>query len=162
DEFRFSERHFADMSAVVADLSRRFAGTPLFLVGTSRGTVSAAALGAKFGQQASGTVLTSTVFRATGRNSKEPGPELSGFDFTSIKIPLLFVHHVSDQCAATPYSDARRLSDRYPLISVAGGLTPKQPPCEALSYHGYYGRESETIEEIVNWMLKKSFRGEIS
>ena len=158
DEFRFSEQHFTDMAAIVADLNKRFPATPLFLVGTSRGTVSAAALAAKFGQQVAGTVLTSTVFRATGPQSTEPGPELSRFDFASIKIPLLFAHHVSDQCAATPYADAQRLSDKYPLISVLGGLPPKSGPCDAFSQHCYYGKESDTIEEIVNWMMKKPFR----
>ena len=158
DEFRFSEQHFTDMAAVVGDLNKRFPATPLFLVGTSRGTVSAAILGARFGQQVAGVILTSTVFRAAGPSSTELGPELSRFDFASIKIPLLFAHHVSDQCAATPYADAQRLSDKYPLISVLGGLPPKSGPCDAFSYHGYYGKESETIEEIVNWMMKKPFQ----
>jgi predicted alpha/beta-hydrolase family hydrolase len=158
DEFRFSEQHFADMSAVVADLNKRFPAVPLFLVGTSRGTVSAASLAARLGLQIAGVVLTSTTFRQTGPGSKEPGPELSRFDFASIKIPLLFVHHVSDQCAATPYADAQRLSDKYPLISVLGGLPPKSGPCDPFSQHGYYGKESVTVEEIVNWMLKKPFQ----
>jgi pimeloyl-ACP methyl ester carboxylesterase len=158
DEFRFGDQHLADISAVIADLNQRLPGLPLFLIGTSRGTVSAASLGARFGSQAAGVVLTSTVFRATGRDSKEPGPQLSKFDFAGIKIPVLFVHHVSDQCATTEYADAQRLSDKYPLISVLGGLPPKSDPCDAFSAHGYYGKESETIGEIVNWMLKKPFR----
>ena len=158
DEFRFGEQHFTDISAVIADLGKRFPGVLLFLIGTSRGTVSAAILAARFGPQIAGVVLTSTTFRQTGPGSKEPGPELSQFDFAGIKIPLLFAHHVSDQCAATPYADAQRLSDKYPLISVLGGLPPKSDPCDAFSAHGYYGKESETIEEIVNWMLKKPLR----
>ena len=158
DEFRLGEQHFTDISAVVADLNKRFAGMPLFLVGTSRGSISAAALAARFGQQVAGTVITSTMFRQTGPGSKEPGPGLSRFDFATIKIPLLLVHHVSDQCGVTPYGDAQRLSEKYPLISVLGGLAPKSDPCDAFSQHGYYGKESETVEEIVNWMLKKPFR----
>ena len=98
------------------------------------------------------------MFRQAGRNSREPGPGLSRFDFATIKIPLLFAYHVSDQCGVTPYGDAQRLSDKYPLISVIGGLPPKSDPCEAFSQHGYYGKESETVAEIVNWMLKKPFR----
>ncbi|TMA07765.1 MAG: lysophospholipase [Deltaproteobacteria bacterium] len=161
DEFRLGEQHFTDMSAVIADLDKRFPGVPLFLIGTSRGTVSAAPLAAKFGSQIAGVVLTSTVFRQTGPRSTERGPQLSGFDFATIKIPLLFVHHVSDQCTATPYADAQRLSDKYPLISVIGGLPPKTDPCDAFSQHGYYGKESETVEEMVNWMLTKPFRSEV-
>jgi hypothetical protein len=161
DEFRLGEQHHTDISAVVADLNKRFSGVSLFLVGTSRGSVSAAALGARFGPQISGVVLTSTMFRQTGRRSKEPGPGLSGFDFASIKAPVLLAHHVSDQCVVTPYGDAARLVEKYPLISVFGGSSPQSEPCEPFSAHGFFGKEPETIEQIVNWMLKKPFREEV-
>lgn len=161
DEFRFSEQHFTDISAVVEDLNKRFPSVPLFLIGTSRGTVSAAPLAVKFGQKIAGVVLTSTFFRQTGRQATDPGPGLSRFDFKTIKIPLLFVHHIKDGCVVTPYDDAVRLSKDYPLISVFGGLPPKSDECDALSAHGYYGKESETVEEIVNWMLKKPFRSKV-
>jgi len=101
------------------------------------------------------------MFRQTSRKSKEPGPGLSKFDFATIKIPMLFAHHVSDQCEVTPYSDAARLSDKYPLITVYGGASPQSGPCDAFSQHGYLGKESETVEEVVNWMLKKPFREEV-
>lgn len=158
DEFRFTEQHFTDISAVVGDLNARFPSLPLFLVGTSRGSISVAALAARFGSQLAGGVLTSSMFRQTGRDSREPGPGLSRFDFATVKIPLLLVHHVSDQCDVSRYGDAQRLSDKYPLISVLGGLPPKSDPCDPFSQHGFYGKESQTIEEIVNWMLKKPFR----
>jgi hypothetical protein len=155
DEFRLSEAHFTDMSAVVEELQRRFPQLPMFLVGTSRGTVSAAALGAQLGQRLTGVVLTSTVFRPTPRNAKEPGPGLSRFDFATISTPLLFVHHLNDQCEMTLYSEAARHSGKYPLLTVFGGTPPKSGPCDAFSAHGYFGRESETVEQLVNWMLKK-------
>ena len=161
DEFRLGDEHLADVSTVIGDLEKRFPRVPLFLVGTSRGSVSAAALGARLGQRVAGVVLTSTMFRQTGRKSKEPGPGLSKFDFATIKIPVLFVHHVSDQCEMTPYSDAARLSEKYPLISVFGGSSPQSGPCDAFSQHGYLGKEPETVEQIVNWMLKKPFKLEV-
>ncbi len=101
------------------------------------------------------------MFRQTGRQSKEPGPGLSRFDFSTIKVPLLFVHHVSDHCAVTPYSDAARLVQAHSLITVFSGSSPQSDPCEAFSAHGFLGKESETIAETVNWMLKKPFREEI-
>lgn len=161
DEFRLGEEHFTDVSAVVADLGKRFSEIPLFLVGTSRGTISAAALGARLGSGPSGVILTSTMFRPAGARSNEPGPGLSRFDFATVKAPLLFVHHASDQCGVTPYGDAARLTDKYPLISVLGSRSPESGPCEPFSAHGFFGRESQTVEEIVNWMLKKSFRQEV-
>jgi hypothetical protein len=158
DEFRLGDKHMADISAVLEELKKRFPQLPVFLIGTSRGTISAASLAARLGPQVSGTVLSSTMFRPAGRKSQQPGPGLSGFDFTSIKIPALLVHHVSDECAVTPYSDAARLSEKYPLITVFGGAPPQSGPCDAHSQHGFFGKESETVEQIVNWMLKKPFK----
>lgn len=161
DEFRLGDQHSGDISAVLGDLKKRFPELPVFLIGTSRGTISGAALAARLGQRVAGVVLTSTMFRQTSRKSKEPGPGLSNFDFATIKIPLLFVHHVSDQCEVTPYSDAARLSEKFPLITVFGGASPQSGPCDAFSQHGYLGKESETVEQIVCWMLKKPHRDEI-
>jgi Serine aminopeptidase, S33 len=161
DDFRLGEQHFTDISAVVVDLQSRFSGLPIFLVGTSRGTISAAALAARFGQRVTGSILTSTMFRSAGGGSSQPGPGLSKFDFASIRIPLLFVHHVSDQCALTPYTEAARLADHYTLITIFGGRSAQSTSCEESSAHGFFGKESETVEEIVNWMLKKPFREKV-
>ena len=161
DEFRRGELHFTDIAAVVADLSKRFPGVPIFLVGTSRGSVSVAALAARFDRRVAGAVLTSTMFRAATGKAREQGPGLSKFDFTTIKIPALFVHHVSDQCEFTPYGDAARLSDQFPLVTVFGGDAPQSGPCDAFSAHGYVGREAATVEQIVNWMQKKPFLYEV-
>lgn len=161
DEFRLGELHYADLSAVIDDLGKRFPEKPIFLVGTSRGTISAAATGARVDRRVAGVVLTSTMFRPAPKKSPEPGPGLSQFNFATIKAPVLFVHHASDQCEVTPYSDAARFSDTYPLISVFGGAPPQSGPCDAFSAHGYLGKESETVEQMVNWMLKKPFLQEV-
>ena len=161
DEFRLGEQHYADLAAVIDELAKRFTEKPLFLIGTSRGTISAAAVGARVERRIAGVVLTSTVFRPAPKKSQDPGPGLSKFDFATIKTPVLFVHHVSDQCEVTPYGDAARLSDTYPLITVFGGAPPQSGPCDAFSAHGYFGKESETVEQIVNWMLKKPFLHEV-
>jgi hypothetical protein len=157
DAFRLGADHSEDIAKVVADLRTRFPGLPVYLVGTSRGTVSAAAVGRRSGKAVDGVVLTATLF-LTSR--KQPG--LSGFDFSSIGSALLFVHHVDDGCAYTPHSSARGLSDRYPLISVAGGPPALSRPCEALSPHGFLGKEAETVGAIVKWMLKEPYPREIN
>lgn len=72
-----------------------------------------------------------------------------------------FVKRVSDQCEVTPYGDAGRLADKYPLIIVFGGTSPQSGPCDAFSQHGYLGKEPETVEQIVNWILKKPFEREV-
>jgi hypothetical protein len=157
DHFRLDEAHAEDIGKVVADLRKRYPGLPVFLVGTSRGTLSAASAGRRLGNAVDGVVLTATLFLAT---RQQPG--LSRFDFGSIPSPLLFVHHTDDGCATTPYSAAKRLSGRYPLVTVSGGLPPQSKPCEAMSEHGFLGREAATIEAITNWMLKQPYNREIN
>jgi hypothetical protein len=44
------------------------------------------------------------------------------------------------------------------LITVFGGAPAQSGPCDAYSQHGFFGKESETVEEMVNWMLKKPFK----
>jgi pimeloyl-ACP methyl ester carboxylesterase len=157
DDFRLGEPHAEDIGKVADDLRKRFPGLPVFLVGTSRGTISAAAAGQRLGKSVEGVVLTATLFLAAGRR---PGP--SRYDFATLPQPLLFVHHVNDGCAYTPYSSAKRLADRYPLVSVAGGAPPQSKPCEAMTEHGFLGKEAETMDAIVKWMLKQPYPREIN
>jgi hypothetical protein len=157
DRFRLGSAHAEDIGKVMADLRTRFPALPVFLVGTSRGTVSAASIGKRAGKAVDGVVLTATLFLAS---RKQPG--LSGFDFAAIPSPLLFVHHVDDGCTYTPHSSARRLADRYPLISVSGGAPEQSQPCDALSAHGFLGREADTVGAIAKWMLKEPYPREIN
>jgi hypothetical protein len=152
DAFRSGPQHARDVRAVVRDLRRRFGGAKLFLVGTSRGTVSAAHLGRALGREVDGVVLTSTVFAATAR-----AVGLSDFDFRSIPAPLLFVHHAEDGCWVCPYGEARVVGRTYPLVTVHGGKPAESLPCEPLSAHGYFGKEAETVAAIKSWMLGRPF-----
>jgi hypothetical protein len=152
DEFRLGNAHAEDIGRVVADLKSRYPGLPVILVGTSRGTISAASAGRRLGPVVDGVALTSTLFLASRRQ-----PGLSGFDFSSIPVPLLFVHHVDDRCDYTPYSAAMRLADRYPVVSVSGGLPAQSTACEAMSAHGFLGREADAVEAIAKWMLKQPY-----
>lgn len=157
DDFRLGNAHAEDIGKVVADLKTRFPGLPVYLVGTSRGTISAAAAGNRLAKGVDGVVLTATLFLAAGRR-----PGLSGFDFSTIPTPVLFVHHVNDGCTYTPYSSAKRLADRFPLVSVSGGLPPQSKPCDAMSEHGFLGKEAETVDAIAKWILKQPYPREIN
>ena len=161
DEFRFSREHLVDVQAVITDLRRRFPDLPVFLIGTSRGSLSAASLGARTDGGIAGVVLTSSMFRATNPRGRESGPGLSRFDFGTLKVPVLIVHHREDACPVSPYGDAASLARMFPLVSVRGGLPPTSDACEPMSPHGYLGREPETVEAIVNWMLKRPYASEI-
>jgi pimeloyl-ACP methyl ester carboxylesterase len=158
DGFRAGPAHAIDVRAVAAEMKKRHPGLPVFVVGTSRSTVSAAHLGAALEGEIAGVILTSSLFF---RDVRARFPELAGFNWSKVKVPLLFVHHRDDGCGATPYFEAERLARRFPLVSVSGGKPAQSGPCEPLSQHGFFGKEAETVDAIAAWMLGKPFAKEI-
>jgi predicted alpha/beta-hydrolase family hydrolase len=157
--YRMGAEQSADARAVLTDLHRRFPGLPVYLVGTSRGTISAAFVARALGREVAGVILTSTMFGSN--NPRRVAPNLRGFDYAAIAAPLLFVHHRQDECEHTPYASAAQMASRYELISVRGGKPAESAPCEPLSAHGYFGREPQTVDAMAGWMLKRPFPKQI-
>jgi pimeloyl-ACP methyl ester carboxylesterase len=161
--FRASAEHAQDIAAVIADIRKRTGGLPVWLVGTSRGTLSAAnaAWRLERPQAADGLVLTSTVTRPGGRQSG-PGGTLNIFDMSlsRIRIPTLIVHHRDDGCRVTPAVDVGALqaklagAPRTEVMLFSGGNPPQSDACEALSEHGFFGIEAQVVEAIAGWVLK--------
>ena len=158
DSFRSGAAHATDARAVVSEIKKRYPDVPVFLVGTSRGTLSVAYVAKALESEIAGAVLTSSLFYGPGR--ARPAL-LASFDWSAVKTPLLFVHHTDDGCGATPYFEAQRLAKRFALISVSGGKAPESGPCEPLAPHGFYGKEAETVDAIAAWMLKRPYPKEI-
>ena len=158
DAFRASAQHVADVRAVLAEMNKRHPGLPVFVVGTSRSTLSAAYLGGALHGEIAGVVLTSSLFY---RDQRARFPELAGYDWSKVKVPMLFVHHADDSCGATPYHEAQRVGRRFPLVTVKGGKTAESPPCEPFAQHGFYGKEAETVDAIAAWMLGRPFPKDI-
>jgi hypothetical protein len=159
DLYRLGDDQIEDGRAVVVEVKRRFPGLPIFIVGTSRSTLTAASLGRALGSQVDGIVLSSSI--AVVAPGQSNASSLQGFDFGAIKAPLLFVHHRDDGCRVTPYSALQRLAQGYPLVSVRGGKAAESGPCDPFAAHGYFGKEAETVDAIAGWMLKKPFAKDI-
>ena len=153
DAFRGSAEHARDIAAVIAYL-RQKAAVPVWLIGTSRGTLSAANAAARLPGGADGLVLTSSVV-VSNRNV---GTIQATVDLGSITIPTLVVHNRDDACMACPFAAVPGLVDRLTraprkeLIAVSGGSPPLSDPCEALSRHGYIGIEDEVVGKIAAWI----------
>lgn len=157
DEYRRSERQVADTRAVIAEVRRRAPGLPIFILTTSRSTLSGAHLGRSLGpDEVAGIVLSSTMI-VPGHNWES----LASFDFRTVKVPLLFVQHRADLCQATLYPNLARAAQGLTLISVSGGKPAESAPCEPFSAHGYFGVEAQTVDAIAAWMLKKPFATEV-
>jgi hypothetical protein len=152
--FRSSAEHARDVAAVIAYL-RQKAAVPVWLIGTSRGTVSAANVAARLKSGGpDGLVLTSSIV-ASNRNL---GAIQSTVDVGAIGIPTLFVHNKDDACMVCPFAAVPALMARFThaprkdLIAVSGGSPPQSDPCEALSRHGYIGIEDDVVGKIAAWI----------
>jgi hypothetical protein len=149
DAFRASARSAQDLASVAADLHSRFPQAKLVLVGTSRGTISTAYVGRALPNVWDAVVHTSTL-SSPSRGQATP---LIGFDYGAIHARQLFVHHADDGCFLCSYEALKRIaeSSQYALITVHGGDV-RGEPCEALSHHGFYGRDEAVVAAIKAWI----------
>jgi pimeloyl-ACP methyl ester carboxylesterase len=152
--FRLSPEHATDIAAVVAWL-KAAAPAPVWLVGTSRGTISAT-LGAASIPGIHGLVLTSTVTRPAKQNPST----VFNIDLTRIAVPTLVVNHRDDGCYVAVPADAQRLVDALVHAPVKealvydGGTPARSEPCEPLAPHGYYGIEPMVVAGISDWIRR--------
>lgn len=152
--FRGSADHATDIRAVMELLGAEFK-LPVWLVGTSRGTESAANGGVRLQQDPpAGIVLTSSITEDT-----QKGTSLLDMDLDKIRVPVLVVHHRDDECWVTLFDEAKRIVEKATAATVAeflafsGGET-RGNPCQAKSYHGFLGIEDEVVKAIAEWIKK--------
>ena len=152
-EYRSSPEHAEDIAKAVAALRARFKGAPVWLIGTSRGSTSAANAATHPGDTpADGVVLTSSF----GTSTKKGG-NVRDFDMSGLKMPVLVVHHKYDGCKFTPPRGAQGIFDdlagasRKELLMLEGG-DEISDPCQGKSHHGYLGIEGKAIDAIAAWI----------
>jgi pimeloyl-ACP methyl ester carboxylesterase len=153
--FRSTAEHAADVRALIAALRELAPEAPVWVIGTSMGTVSAANAGARLHDGGpDGVVLTSSITRW----NKGEGESVSDVKVKDIRVPTLVVHHRDDACPFTPYADIpgllRDLSQapRRELLTFSGGDPPESRPCEARAAHGYLGLDAEVVKAIADWI----------
>lgn len=152
--FRISAEHARDIGALAAHLKKTY-GLPVWLVGTSMGTVSAANGAARLGPDlVAGIVLTSSVTR----DSRE-GPNVRGADLAAVRVPVFILHHEGDDCPISTPQGAKALkgefsnAPRVEFVTVSGGAAgDKAERCGGASHHGYQGIEDEVVGRIADWV----------
>lgn len=152
-DFRQDPEHAADIKFVIAWL-RAQARIPVWLVGTSRGTLSAAFVATQLLGEAGpdGLVLTATILTD---NEGRPVPDMN---LGALSIPVLAVHHEQDDCEFCRFSDLPRIMNkltvapRKELISFTGGKNEGRP-CGFFAYHNFNGLEAEVVRQIAAWIL---------
>ena len=153
--FRQTPEHAADLKAVIAWL-REKSKAPVWLVGTSRGTQSAAYVATELSGPGGpdGVVLTSTIL------TDDKGRPVPAMPLGKIRVPVLVVHHEQDGCSLCSFSEVPALmaklanTPRSQLLSFKGGQS-KGDPCEAFAHHGFNGLEPEVVQQVAAWVLAK-------
>jgi hypothetical protein len=154
--FRQGKNHAADVKAVIAYLRQQMP-VPVWLMGTSRGTQSAAFLATELPRETGGpdgVVLTSTIL------TDKAGRPVPAMPLSFVKVPVLVVHHKLDGCEHCHYTDLPLLMDkltatsRKELLVFDGGTSRHPDPCEAFAYHGYNGIERDVVAKIAAWIVQ--------
>lgn len=153
--FRQRPEHVADIKAVI-EWIREQAKVPVWLVGTSRGTQSAAYVATELNglDGPDGLVLTSTIL------TDEKGRPVPAMPLGKLHIPVLVVHHKQDGCGHCSFSDVPGLMEKLTsapkkqLLTFEGGEN-RGDPCEPFAYHGFNGLEREVVSQIAAWIHTK-------
>jgi len=160
--FRAQPAHADDLGKVIADLRKRVPG-PVWVIGTSRGAISAANAAGRLpaGAGPDGVVLTSAVTVGTARGRK-PWTSQTVHDapLEEIRVAALIVGHAQDACMRSPASGMGGVADRIrstpkQVVTVEGGPGGTKrglEACEGRSPHGYWEQDTEVEAGIVRFV----------
>jgi hypothetical protein len=154
ESFRLGADHSQDIGALVAWVRQRTTA-PLWLVGTSMGSISAASVAQHLGQAVDGLVLTSSVSRSSRRAR---GGGVSSVSLEELKVPVLVLDHSDELCRSVgaPEELAARLSasPRVSVVKIDGGGAGGDP-CGPFSAHGYLDVEDKAVAAIADFIVRK-------
>jgi len=166
--FRIEADHAADIGKVIADVRAR-TKLPVWLAGTSRGSISAANAAARLtGPEApDGVVLTSPITSGNPNGRKAwVAQTVFDADLGAIRIPALVVAHAEDKCVRTPpdlSGDIAKKTDsvRRQAVMVTGG--PGWPgdtglkACRGKAPHGFFEQEAEVAAGIARFVTQGAY-----
>lgn len=150
---RITYAHLIDVQKVLERV-KQLASGPVWLVGTSRGTVSATAAAIRLQGQIAGLVLSSSMV------SNHKAGAVPGQDLAAIRVPVLVLHHARDACPVCRPTEVPAIlkglthAPVKKLIMVDGGAGPTGEACAALHWHGYIGMEQEAVGLITGWIRR--------
>ncbi|MEP4380553.1 MAG: hypothetical protein ABJ215_09390 [Alphaproteobacteria bacterium] len=168
--FRTTEDHADDLGAIVADVRGRTA-LPVFIIGSSRGTISAVNAAANLAGifAPDGVILFSPITSGfVGGRKAWAAQTVFDMALGNIHRPLLVVAHESDACIRTPPEKARDILSRTngaleELVMVAGGPAANSgvkglKACIGKYPHGFGGQDELVIELITEFIGKAAQR----
>jgi hypothetical protein len=168
--YRVGEPHALDIGAMVIHLRRSFK-RPVIVIGTSRGSISAANViarapviiedGHRVGGQPQAIVVTSAFL--ISHDGDLSVKSAANDDPDKLAVPMLVVAHADDACAQTTPFDIPQFMQWYqsngrPLsVEILSGGGPfTGDPCEALAAHGFVGLDNAVVLTIATWIMQQN------
>ncbi len=145
---RTEDWHVKDVAAVVSYLKKTFK-LPVWLVGTSRGTMTVGYVGEKLTKQIDGIAFTASM------------DEVAHLDTGKITVPAFVLHHKNDDCHVTTPDGAKDIakslikSPKVELVYLAGGISPGED-CGGQAHHGFNGIEDEAVGKIAKFIRENT------
>ena len=113
--FRTSPEHAQDLGRVITDLRARSRADAVWLVGTSRGAISAANAASRLSGPAApdGLVLISPVTSGNPKGQKSwVAQTVFDLSLEAIRVPVLVIGHAQDKCLRSPATENGRITAR--------------------------------------------------
>lgn len=149
-----STPEYAAVVTALVKAARAQAAAPVFLMGTSQGSIAAVNGAAHLrGGEIAAVVLTESVSRLGGSHETvfSAHPD-------RINVPVLIVANSDDRCKVAPPQEAPKIAAAMtgaPLVKVldvSGGVMHGTNACGSLSPHGYDGIEPHVVDAIAAWL----------
>ncbi len=136
---------------------------PVWLIGHSRGTFSAANGAVRLGSLINGLVLTSTITKSREKYAiyKTHPNAVLDMDLASIKAPALVLANKPDSCASSPASNAEKVvkaftSSSAAAVKVYGDEDPGSDSCKWGGPHHFADFEGKVEDDIVAFIQAQS------
>ncbi|MFM7344911.1 MAG: alpha/beta fold hydrolase [Tagaea sp.] len=160
--FRIEPGHAEALGVAIKALRETYRVT-VWLVGTSRGAISAANGASRLTGDAApdGVILTSPVSQGARGNLPFVSQDVFQLPLARISMPLLVLGHAGDTCVRSPPENVRRIADaaaasprKRAHVMTGGPSTPPNDPqaCEGRSPHGFAEQEAEMAAHILRFV----------
>ena len=136
--------HLMRVGEVVEFYKKKF-NLPIWIFGHSMGTSTAT----YFANQTKTDSLAGIIIAGTVRTA---------FVSDNVRLPILAIHHLNDQCAGTPLSASENIISSRPkntifrLEIIEGGVSDGNV-CDSFSYHGFNQTEPELVKRAAQFIL---------
>jgi hypothetical protein len=158
-KYRLSDDQIIDTTTLVDHFQDKYK-LPVWIMGTSASSLTAAYAGSKLTKKVAGIVLTASVTRIKESwHVYDDFPQgTASANLEDITVPVIISSNREDACNLSPSEDSELIRKRLvnsPRVEVkyySGGDVPQSKDCDALSRHGFLGLENEVVSDIISFI----------